>query len=39
MTDNSNPARYPVNYVSFDEGKTWTVDDATPPTKQQVYVG
>jgi hypothetical protein len=37
-TENSNPARYPVNYVSFDEGKTWTVDDATPPTKPQVIV-
>ena len=37
-TENSDPARYPVNYVSFDGGKTWTVDDATPPTKPQVVV-
>jgi hypothetical protein len=27
-----------VNYVSFDDGKTWTVDDANPPTKPQVMV-
>jgi hypothetical protein len=27
-----------VNYVSFDDGKTWAVDDATPPTKPQVIV-
>jgi hypothetical protein len=37
-TENSDPARYPVNYVSFDGGKTWIVDDATPPTKPQVIV-
>lgn len=27
-----------VNHVSFDEGKTWTVDDANPPTKPLVAV-
>lgn len=27
-----------VNQVSFDEGKTWVVDDAKPPTKPQVIV-
>jgi hypothetical protein len=27
-----------VNDVSFDEGRTWTVDDANPPTKPQVVV-
>ena len=37
-TENSDPARYPVNYLSFDEGKTWTVDDASPPTKPRVIV-
>jgi hypothetical protein len=37
-TDNSNPARYAVKYVSFDNGKTWTVDDAVPPAKPQVIV-
>ncbi len=37
-SDNSDLARYSVNYVSFDEGKTWTVDDAHPPTKPQVVV-
>jgi hypothetical protein len=37
-TDNSNPARFAVNYVSFDDGKTWTVDDAVPPTKPQVVI-
>jgi hypothetical protein len=35
--DNSNPAGA-VNYVSFDSGKTWTVDDAVPPTKPQVVI-
>jgi hypothetical protein len=37
-TDNSDPAKYPVNYVSFDDGKTWVVDDAVPPTRPQVLV-
>jgi hypothetical protein len=37
-TNSSNPARYAVNYVSFDDGKTWNVDDAVPPTKPQVIV-
>jgi hypothetical protein len=37
-TDKSDPARYPVNYVSFDDGKTWTVDNAVPPTKPQVVI-
>jgi hypothetical protein len=37
-TDNSNPARYAVNYISFHNDKTWTVDDAVPPTKPQVIV-
>ena len=27
-----------VNEVSFDEGKTWTVDDANPPTKPLLLV-
>jgi hypothetical protein len=27
-----------VNFVSFDEGKTWTVDDANPLTKPHVIV-
>ena len=36
--ENSAPAQYPVKYVSFDDGKTWTPDDATPPTNPQVVV-
>lgn len=27
-----------VNYFSFDDGKTWIVDDAKPPTKPEVVV-
>src|SRR5262249_40881632 len=27
-----------VNYVSFDDGKTWTVDDSTPPRKPGVMI-
>lgn len=37
-TDSSDPARGTVNYVSFDGGKTWTVDTANPPTKPQVLI-
>ncbi len=37
-TDKSYPARYPVAYVSFDEGKTWAVDDAVPRTNPRVMV-
>ena len=27
-----------VNYVSFDEGKTWTEDNSAPPRKPQVVI-
>lgn len=27
-----------VNYVSFDNGKTWNVDPANPPTKPKVMI-
>jgi hypothetical protein len=37
-TENSDPARFAINYVSYDDGNTWIVDDANPPTQPQVIV-
>jgi hypothetical protein len=35
---NLEPPRGSINYVSFDDGRTWTVDDGSPPAKRQVLV-
>lgn len=37
-THDSDTARGPVNYVSYDNGNTWSVDKSEPPTKPQITI-
>lgn len=37
-TDSSDLARGTINYVSYDNGITWNVDNSVPPTKPQITI-